>query len=149
NIPRSSFSTQQINTMFWFLKANGVSRVPCVRTLRSQNAALHNMCGIRTLEYDGVFGHKYFVNSLADIICQEMANPRVRPYLRFYPEDAGKTVNEYWHAAHWHEVADSSLVTPMAVIRDAGVRSRLGFGPEPHRTAPEVRFRFGSGSPSG
>ncbi|KAH9071129.1 hypothetical protein EDB83DRAFT_2221412 [Lactarius deliciosus] len=118
NIPRSSFSTQQINTMFWFLKANGVSRVPCVRTLRSQNAALHNMCGIRTLEYDGVFGHKYFVNSLADIICQEMANPRVRPYLRFYPEDAGKTVNEYWHAAHWHEVADSSLVTPMAVINN-------------------------------
>ncbi|KAH9044117.1 hypothetical protein EDB83DRAFT_2507524 [Lactarius deliciosus] len=111
NIPRSSFSTQQINTMFWFLKANGVSRVP-------QNAALHNMCGIRTLEYDGVFGHKYFVNSLADIICQEMANPRVHPYLRFYPEDAGKTVNEYWHAAHWHEVADSSLVTPMAVINN-------------------------------
>ncbi|KAH9080259.1 hypothetical protein EDB83DRAFT_2503408 [Lactarius deliciosus] len=118
NIPRSSFSTQQINMMFWFLKANGVSRVPCVRTLHSQNAALHNMCGICTLEYDGVFGHKYFVNSLADIICQEMANPRVRPYLRFYPEDAGKTVNEYWHAAHWHEVADSSLVTPMAVINN-------------------------------
>ncbi|KAH9003025.1 hypothetical protein EDB86DRAFT_3063037 [Lactarius hatsudake] len=118
NLPRSSFSTQQINTMFWFLKANGVSRVPCVRTLRSQNAALHNMCGIRTLEYDGVFGHKYFVNSLADIICQEMANPRVRPYLHFYPEDAGKTVNEYWHAAHWHKVADSSLVTPMAVINN-------------------------------
>ncbi|KAH8983089.1 hypothetical protein EDB86DRAFT_3066391 [Lactarius hatsudake] len=118
NLPRSSFSMQQINTMFWFLKANGVSRVPCVRTLHSQNAALHNMCGIHTLEYDGVFGHKYFVNSLADIICQEMANPRVRPYLHFYPEDAGKTVNEYWHAAHWHKVADSSLVTPMAVINN-------------------------------
>ncbi|KAH9159959.1 hypothetical protein EDB89DRAFT_1915359 [Lactarius sanguifluus] len=101
NIPRSSFSTQQINTMFWFLKANGVSRVPYVGTLRSQNAALHNMCGIRTLEYD-----------------REMANPHVRPYLHFYPEDAGKTVNEYWHATHWHEVADSSLVTPMAVINN-------------------------------
>jgi hypothetical protein len=45
-----------------------------------------------------------------------MANPRVRPYLHFYPEDAGKTVNEYWHARHWHEVADPSLMTPMAVI---------------------------------
>lgn len=48
-----------------------------------------------------------------------MANPRVRPHLHFYPEDAGKTVNEYWHARHWHEVADPSLVTPMAVVNNA------------------------------
>ena len=48
-----------------------------------------------------------------------MANPRVRPYLHFYPEDAGKTVNEYWHARHWHEVADPFLVTPMVVVNDA------------------------------
>ncbi|KAH8982323.1 hypothetical protein EDB86DRAFT_2834406 [Lactarius hatsudake] len=108
NLPCSSFSTQQINTMFWFLKANGVSRVP-------QNAALHNMCGIRTLEYDGVFGHKYFVMFFST---PEMANPRVCPYLHFYPKDASKTVNEYWHAAHWHKVADLSLVTPMAVINN-------------------------------
>ncbi len=47
-----------------------------------------------------------------------MANPRVRPHLHFYPEDAGKTVNEYWHARHWHEVADPSLVTPMAVVKN-------------------------------
>ncbi|KAI9435019.1 hypothetical protein BJY52DRAFT_1131296, partial [Lactarius psammicola] len=66
----------------------------------------------------GVFGHRYFINSLADIICQEMANPRVRPYLHFYPEDAGKTVNEYWHTRHWHEVADPSLVTPMVVVNN-------------------------------
>ncbi|KAH9030725.1 hypothetical protein EDB84DRAFT_1439061 [Lactarius hengduanensis] len=30
--------------------------------------------------------------------------------------------------------------------RDAGVRSKMGFGPEPHRTAPRVRFGPGSGS---
>jgi hypothetical protein len=47
-----------------------------------------------------------------------MANPRVRPHLHFYPEDAGKTVNEYWHARHWHESADPTLVTPMAVINN-------------------------------
>lgn len=47
-----------------------------------------------------------------------MANPRVRPHLHFYPEDAGKTVNEYWHARHWQEVADPSLVTPMAVVNN-------------------------------
>jgi hypothetical protein len=47
-----------------------------------------------------------------------MANPRIRPHLHFYPEDAGDTVNEYWHARHWHEVADPSLVTPMAVVNN-------------------------------
>jgi len=47
-----------------------------------------------------------------------MANPHVRPHLHFYPEDAGKTVNEYWHAKHWHEVADPSLVTPMALVNN-------------------------------
>ena len=47
-----------------------------------------------------------------------MANPRVRPYLHFYPEDAGKTINEYWHARHWHEVADPFLVTPMVAVNN-------------------------------
>ena len=56
NIPHSAFSEQQIRMMFWFLKANGVSRISSVKTLRSQNVVLHNMCGIRTLEYDGAFG---------------------------------------------------------------------------------------------
>ena len=45
-----------------------------------------------------------------------MANPRVRPHLRFYPEDAGRSISEYWHAKHWHESADPDLITPMAVI---------------------------------
>jgi hypothetical protein len=70
NIPRSAFSRQQIEMMFWFLKANAVSRIPSAKTLRSQNAVLHSMCGVRTLEYDGAFGHRYFINSLADTIRQ-------------------------------------------------------------------------------
>jgi hypothetical protein len=48
-----------------------------------------------------------------------MANPRVQPFLHFYPKDAGKTVNEYWHARHWHEDVDPSLVTPMVAINNS------------------------------
>jgi hypothetical protein len=70
NILRSAFSTKQIEMIFWFLKANGVSRIPSAKTLRSQNAVLHSMCAIRTLEYNGAFGHRYFINSLADTIRQ-------------------------------------------------------------------------------
>jgi hypothetical protein len=57
NISCSAFSTQQIQMMFWFLKSNGASWIPSAKTLHNQNAALHSMCGIRTLEYVGAFGH--------------------------------------------------------------------------------------------
>lgn len=42
-----------------------------------------------------------------------MANPRVRPHLRFYPEDSGKRVDEYWQARHWHDEVDPDRLTPM------------------------------------
>ncbi|KAI9430425.1 hypothetical protein H4582DRAFT_2113848 [Lactarius indigo] len=74
------------------------------------------MCGVRTFQYIGAHRHHFFVNSIADIISQEMANPLVRPHLHFYPEDAGKMVSEYWHGRHWHDNADPAVVTPMAVI---------------------------------
>lgn len=45
-----------------------------------------------------------------------MANPRVHPHLRFYPEDAGKKVDEYWQASHWHEEVDADRLTPLAEI---------------------------------
>ena len=47
-----------------------------------------------------------------------MANPRVRPFLHFYPEENGLSVNETWHANHWLHEADSSLLTPMARINN-------------------------------
>jgi hypothetical protein len=49
---------------------------------------------------------------------QEMANPYVQPHLRFFPEDTGKSVNEYCQAAHWRTEADPALLTPMALIQN-------------------------------
>ncbi|KAI9436623.1 hypothetical protein H4582DRAFT_2078249 [Lactarius indigo] len=116
NTPRSVFSRRQLDTMLYFLRVNGVPNVPSGKTIWAQNNILHSMCGIRTLQYTGAHGHHFFVNSIADIISQEMANPLVRTHLHFYPEDAGKTVSEYWHGQHWHDNADPTIVTPMAVI---------------------------------
>lgn len=47
-----------------------------------------------------------------------MANPKVRPYLHFYPEDrAGRPLAEARQAERWlHEIPDDQL-TPMARIR--------------------------------
>jgi hypothetical protein len=45
-----------------------------------------------------------------------MANPQVRPRLFFYPEDAGKVVNEYRQAAHWRTEVAPSQAAPMAAM---------------------------------
>lgn len=42
-----------------------------------------------------------------------MANPRVRPHMQFYPEDAGKKLNEAWQARHWLKDMDADRLTPM------------------------------------
>ena len=61
---------RQIDVMRWLLKANSASQVPSSKTIQLHNAALHNMCGVRSLQYTGAFGNTFYVNSLADLISQ-------------------------------------------------------------------------------
>ena len=70
NLPRSTFSLRQIDVMHWLLKANSASQVPASKTIQLHNAALHNMCGVRSFQYTGAFGNTFYVNSLADLISQ-------------------------------------------------------------------------------
>lgn len=42
-----------------------------------------------------------------------MANPKVRPNLHFYPEDAGDTLEHAWQGRRWKEKIDPTLLTPM------------------------------------
>ncbi len=42
-----------------------------------------------------------------------MANPRVRPHLRFLPEDSGKRLSEAWQASRWLKELNGDLTTPM------------------------------------
>ncbi|KAE9396390.1 hypothetical protein BT96DRAFT_824723, partial [Gymnopus androsaceus JB14] len=118
HLPRSVFSQKQLDLFLWLLRVNGVSDVPSVKTMKSLNEALQKMCGIDTLCYDGALGHRYYVNSLAQIIAQEMANPEVRPKLHFYPEDSGEHLSEARQAERWLHEAPDDLLTPMARIRD-------------------------------
>ncbi|KAH8103883.1 hypothetical protein BXZ70DRAFT_888343 [Cristinia sonorae] len=116
HLPRSVFSQRQLDIFLWVLNANGITDTPSVKSLQNTQAALQAKHGIRTLSYKGALGHNYSVNSLADIIAHEMANPRTRQDLHFFPEDAGTEVNEYWHASHWREEADLDKLTPMVNV---------------------------------
>jgi hypothetical protein len=130
HLPRSVFSQRQLDLFLWLLKVNDVDDVPSVKAMQTLNDMLQKMCGIDTIKYKGALGHIYYVNSLAQIIAQvctfpwheyhnlknkqEMANPKVRPHLQFYPEDNKKKVTEARHANRWLNEMVGEEISPMA-----------------------------------
>lgn len=75
HLPRSVFSQRQVDLLTWILHINGVQNVPSVRTLKTLEDGLQKICGIETLPFTGALGHKYYMNSLADIIRQASYDP--------------------------------------------------------------------------
>lgn len=45
-----------------------------------------------------------------------MANPKVRPNMHFYPEDAGDTLEHAWQGRRWKDKIDPTLLTPMVRV---------------------------------
>ncbi|KAG1773421.1 hypothetical protein EDD22DRAFT_998993 [Suillus occidentalis] len=118
HLPRSIFSERQMDILLWLLRVNNVDNVPSVRSIELIKDTIHRLCGIRSIPYDGALGHRFYVNSLSDIIRQEMMNPRVRPMLHFYPEDAGAELNEARQAKYWLEELDPELLTPVVRLHN-------------------------------
>ncbi|CAK5266203.1 unnamed protein product [Mycena citricolor] len=114
HLPRSVFSQRQLDLFLWLLKVNNIPYVPSIKQMQRLNLGLQKLCGIETIAYDGALGHKYFVNNIAQIIAQEMANPRVRPHLSFYPEDSGSKLSEARQGQRWLNEIPDTQTTPMA-----------------------------------
>lgn len=71
HLPRSAFSHRQLNVLLWLLRVNNITLdIPSLKSMKNLQTKLHSLHGIRTLRYDGAFGNKYYVNSIADIISQ-------------------------------------------------------------------------------
>ncbi|KAL1698388.1 hypothetical protein EV121DRAFT_218261 [Schizophyllum commune] len=113
HLPRCSFSRKQNAAIHWALQALGVENLPSDRSMDEIDSLLQRMCGIRSVRHEGKLGHVYYVNDLAGIIAQEMANPNVRDKLHFYPEDTAPCVSEAWQAERWLHELDPALTTPM------------------------------------
>ncbi|KAJ7312338.1 hypothetical protein DFH08DRAFT_717753 [Mycena albidolilacea] len=116
HLPRSVFSQRQLDLFLWLLKVNNIDDVLSVKSMQTINLDLQKICGIDSIPYDGALGHKYYVNSLAQIIAQEMANPKVRPHLHFYPEDSGPKLSEARQGQQWLNELPNEGTTPMARI---------------------------------
>ncbi|THU99664.1 hypothetical protein K435DRAFT_818510 [Dendrothele bispora CBS 962.96] len=118
HLPRSVFSEKQLDLLMWLLHINQVpAEVPSVDSMKALNERLQKLYGINSIRKQGALGHVYYVNDLAQIIAQEMANPQVREHLKFYPEDSGKKLSEARQAQRWLEEIPDELLTPMARIR--------------------------------
>ncbi|KAK7016987.1 hypothetical protein VNI00_018785 [Paramarasmius palmivorus] len=130
HLPRSAFSVHQMELFLWLLRANGMKEVPSQKTAKQLNANLQKMFGIQTFKYKGAFGHIYYVNSFADIIAQEMANPKVRHWLSFYPEKCTGYLREARQANRWVNEMNDDELTPMIRLGE-GVGARDFFIFEP------------------
>ncbi|KAF9063908.1 hypothetical protein BDP27DRAFT_1160400, partial [Rhodocollybia butyracea] len=118
HLPHSVFSVRQLDLFLWMLKVLGVDNTPSVKRMNEVDKKLQALYSIQTIKYKGALGHTYYTNSLADIISQEMANPKVHPHLSFYPEQVGQDLSEARQFAHWlHEVPDDKM-GPMLHVGD-------------------------------
>jgi hypothetical protein len=131
HLPRSVFSVKQLDLFLWLLRVNNVDHVPGVDAMKDLNKALQCVCGIDMVGYDGILGHRYYVNNLAQILAQVRHFPSpcliltheipgtVKPagsscpHLHFYPEDSGVSLAEARQAEKWLHELSSQDTTPM------------------------------------
>lgn len=70
HLPRSVFSQRQLDILLWLLEVNDVPQIPSAQSIKNLEVVMQKLHGVRTLAYDGALGHKYYINSFADIIAQ-------------------------------------------------------------------------------
>ncbi|KAG1901071.1 uncharacterized protein F5891DRAFT_951061, partial [Suillus fuscotomentosus] len=107
----------QIDILLWLLQVNNVVDVPLVKSVKLIKDAIQRLCSIHSIPYEGALGYRYYVNSLPDIIWQEMMNPHVWPLLHFYPEDTGVELNKARQATCWLEELDPELLCQIPLAR--------------------------------
>ncbi|KAK1226230.1 hypothetical protein PQX77_010812 [Marasmius sp. AFHP31] len=130
HLPRSVFSGRQLELFLWLLKINGIDGVPSVKSAKAHNERLQKLYGLQTFKYRGAYGHVYYVNSIGDIIAQEMSNPLVRPNLHFYPESTDNKISEARQGARWlTELPDEDLTPMVRVYRGEEVKDYYIFEP--------------------
>lgn len=70
NLPGSVFSRKQLDLFLWLLRVNQDNNALSTKTMKEINNSLQNLYSIKTITYNGKQGHKYHVNSLAQILAQ-------------------------------------------------------------------------------
>lgn len=121
-----------LDVLRWLLRNLGIDNITSVKVAARRQRKIADEHGTKPQRVTGTLGDVFSITSLETILChvrvycdpvlrstdqlkslQEMVNPLVRPSLRFYPEQGGKTMTETWHGSRWH-TADPMAACPMA-----------------------------------
>ena len=62
-----------MDLFLWLLKVNGVPSCPSTRSFNSFCGAIHTVYGIESVCHNEPLGHRYYVNSLTQILSQVRA----------------------------------------------------------------------------
>ncbi|KAG8978953.1 hypothetical protein FRB90_008233, partial [Tulasnella sp. 427] len=118
--PRSVFSQTEMDAMRWFTSKCGINGLPTLSEVQRHRKAILKAAGADTKLVDGDLGNSFALNDFSRILAHEMANPCVRPHLRFYAEDCGKHVSEARHGSRWAREVNANLAGPMARLECGG-----------------------------
>ena len=110
-------SEAQLRAVLFVMREAGAHNVPSLDTLRRRQESLKKRISVRTQQRASSEGNVYFTNDLNQQLAEDFANPLVREYMKFYPEENESHFCEAWNGKKWREDADPDTLTPMAIGR--------------------------------
>ncbi|KAJ3510981.1 hypothetical protein NMY22_g15801 [Coprinellus aureogranulatus] len=149
HLPRVNFSHSQAELILFIMRALGPPNVSTkIQAALKWCSHAQKLYGVDQVCYDGVEGHRYYVNNISQILRQEFSNRHVRPHLSFLPEDTYPRLTEQRRASRWLSEYPIDLATPCQRhpeskldyhTCEAACRGSRKLPIDVTKTAPEVR----------
>ncbi|KAI9070340.1 hypothetical protein FKP32DRAFT_1531282, partial [Trametes sanguinea] len=112
--PRALFSESEMRGTRWVAAKSGSQSLPSIRQVKTSRTKVLATAGTSPRHHHGRCGHLYATADLPTVLGHDIGNPMVRPWLKFYPEDAGDRLSHCRQAKKWAEEVDPNLAAPMA-----------------------------------
>ncbi|KAG8781669.1 hypothetical protein FRC12_021639 [Ceratobasidium sp. 428] len=107
---RIHFGRTHIKAALEFARLTGGEDIPTYDALRNFQKSLKARMGDPTKKYVSSQGTIFHVNEISESIKQDIANPEVRPHMKFVPHANGKHMSQAWHGRKMvHDMPDEYL----------------------------------------
>ncbi|KAG8795702.1 hypothetical protein FRC12_010939 [Ceratobasidium sp. 428] len=107
---RIHFGRTHIKAALEFARLTQGEDIPTYDALRKFQKSLKARMGDPTKKYVSSQGTIFHVNEISESIKQDIANPEVRPHMKFIPHANGKHMSQAWHGRKMvHDMPDEYL----------------------------------------
>ncbi|KAH7322259.1 hypothetical protein B0J17DRAFT_582531 [Rhizoctonia solani] len=111
-----NFLREQMRIILAFARTTGGQNIPRFLALQKTQEKLKSQVGDPTHHYVVPGGTVFHLNKIAETLKQDMANPHVRPHMKFLPHVEGTHMSQAWHGFKMvHKVGNSVLTTFLRV----------------------------------